>query len=274
MENTSQPTGLTVVFSLARTIESPLQLLPELKQRVRSRFKACPVRSLLSTWKQAELIVRSRASEQEGLGQILNWITNVVAKPHTDLGRQGSVCPFLPRALKAESLFFHELHIDGNTSNDEIDEMIQEYADVFVNTAPASGKARLNKAIVLIFPNLADEDAIQLIEETQRRLKPFFVGRGLMLGEFHKNHQGEGIRNPLFRPLQSPVPLLVIRHLIPSDLLFLVRKSDSASRRVHFLQSFLSIHDGALPAQTEQDAHQALAEALEELSEQTVRLTL
>lgn len=262
------------MFSLARTIESPLHLLPKLKQRVRSRFRTCPVRALLSTWKQAELVVKSRASENDGLGQILNWITNVVAKPHAELGRQGSVCPFLPRALKADSLFFHELLIDGSTSNDEIDEVIQEYAEVFANTAPTSGKARLNKAIVLIFPSLADEDAIQLIEEAQRRLKPFFVERGLMLGEFHKSHQGEGIRNPAFRPLQSPMPLLVIRHLIPSDLLFLVRKSDSASRRVHFLQSFLSIHQDGLLAQTEHEARAALDEALVELAGSSAKMIL
>ena len=245
---------------------SPLSLLPELKQRIRSKVKTCPFHALVNTWKQAEALVKLRGSKNDGLGQILHWILNFVAKPHPDLGRQGSVCPFLPRALKAKSLFFQELNFDESTENIEIDEVIRKFAEVFENTTPTEGKARLNKAIVLVFPNLSDESAVRLIEETQSRLKPFFVERGLMLGEFHKNHQGEGIRNDKFRPLQSPVPLLVIRHLIPSDLIFLVRKSDSAARRVHFVESFLKTQIASLPATIEQEAKAHLDEALQELA--------
>lgn len=211
------------------------------------------------------MLVNSRAAQNDGLGQVLNWITNFVAKPNALVGRQGAVCPFLPRALKAESLFFHEIKTDFDSSNDEIDELIKQYAEIFASTLPNVAKARLNKAIVLVFPKLTDEQAVELIEETQSRLKPFFVERGLMLGEFHKNHQGEGIRNENFRPLQSPVPLLVIRHLIPSDLIFLVRKTDSASRRVHFLQSFLSILGETCSEEIKQQAFDALAEAMTEL---------
>jgi hypothetical protein len=32
-----------------------------------------------------------------------------------------------------------------------------------------------------------------------------------------------GLRNPDFRPLRSPVPMLAIRHMVESDLLFMTR---------------------------------------------------
>lgn len=255
------------MFTLANTFESPLLLLPELKKQIRSRVKTCPFQAILRTWKQAEMLVNARTSKEDGLGQVLSWIANFVAKPNASLGRQGAVCPFLPRALKSDSLFFHELKLDTKLGDDQIDELIKTFADVFANTLPNVGKSRLNKAIVLVFPNLTDELAVKLIEETQHRLKPFFVGRGLMLGEFHENHQGEGIRNDKFRPLQSPVPLLVIRHLLPSDLLFLVRKSDSAARRVHFLQSFLNVLSSSLSEEIRKEASSALIEALSELEQ-------
>jgi hypothetical protein len=194
---------------------------------------------------------------------VIAWIRNFVAKPHTELGRPGAVCPFMARALDSGSIYFKTV---DTASTHNLDEFIAGQADIFLNTAPTQGKARLNKAIVLVFPGLADADARDIIERTQSRLKPFFVERGLMLGEFHRNHPGEAVHNKDFRPLQSPEALLVVRHLVPSDLMFLNRQSDSAARRAHFIQSYLRIYAQSLPPALHAQAITSYEQALSELA--------
>ncbi len=54
----------------------------------------------------------------------------------------------------------------------------------------------------------------------QAKLKNDFVARGLMLGQFHPHCDEPGLWNDDFRPLRSPVPLLGIRHMVPTDFPF------------------------------------------------------
>lgn len=211
------------------------------EKRPAASVSKCPFTRFMQSLGQIETFGASAV-----IMTVVSWIRNFIAKPNPLVGRQGAVCPFMARALNSGSIFFKSVDI---TSPDDIsvDELIKEHAQIFFNTEPTQGKARLNKAIVLVFPHLQKSAAETVIEETQHRLKPFFVERGLMLGEFHQNHQGEGIHNKDFRPLQSPVPLLIIRHLIPSDLIFLNRKSDSAARRAHFIKTYLNLFPAGLP---------------------------
>jgi len=51
-----------------------------------------------------------------------------------------------------------------------------------------------------------------------------FVENGLMIGQFHPLPPVEGgLWTKDFRPLRCPVPLLAIRHMVPTDLPFLTR---------------------------------------------------
>jgi hypothetical protein len=42
-----------------------------------------------------------------------------------------------------------------------------------------------------------------------------------MIGDFLPGHEGPGLHNPSFRPLDSPWPLLGIRTMVEADILFL-----------------------------------------------------
>ncbi len=220
----------------------------------------CPFNRFMQSLSQVEL-----SGGGLKLMSVISWIRSFVAKPNSSVGRQGAVCPFMARAIDSGSIFFKSIHL-SSSDKDSLDELVKSYAEVFFETEPTAGKARLNKAIVLMFPDIAESGAKELIEETQRRLKPYFVERGLMLGEFHRHHQGEGIHNKDFRPLQSPVPLLIVRHLIPSDLIFLNRQSDSASRQVHFIGSYLRLFQNQLPSRLHEQALKSYKRALREMS--------
>jgi hypothetical protein len=44
-------------------------------------------------------------SDQEALQAVADWIKTFVVKPHKDLGRAGTVCPFVPGALERKTLW-------------------------------------------------------------------------------------------------------------------------------------------------------------------------
>lgn len=225
----------------------------------------CPftrMKALLS-FKQVETAVSS-SNDFAGHKALVSWITDFVAMPHKDVGRQGPVCPFMPRALNSDSLLFADVQTK-DLEQDKLESLVKSFADTFLNTEPTRGKARLNKAIVLTFQDIDAKDVLETIEGTQSRLKRHFVERGLMLGEFHSTHQGRGIRNDNFFPLQSPIPLLVIRHMIPSDLPFLTRSSDSAKDRLVFLGAYIREFFWCLPADKRGGLARALFSTLIEL---------
>ncbi|MEO0867043.1 MAG: DUF6875 domain-containing protein, partial [Cyanobacteria bacterium J06642_11] len=103
-------------------------------------------------------------------------------------------------------------------------------------------------------------------DRIQRRLKPFFVEKRLMLGEFYPGNQSPGLHNPDFRPLQSPVPMLVIRSMTEPDLPFLSRTSDAPAVRIKFLESYVKQMSILGHSSRLAEAYQALGEAHQELN--------
>ena len=95
------------------------------------------------------------------------------------------------------------------------------------------------KAIILIFPELPLEDAPEMIDDLQKRLKPKFVSEGLMLGEFHLNNNAPGLHNEEFYPLRTPFPSLAIRYMVPSDIVFLNPLEIDTSIRKNMIETFL-----------------------------------
>jgi hypothetical protein len=43
-------------------------------------------------------------SDREALQAVADWITTFVVRPHKDLGRAGTVCPFVPGSLERNVL--------------------------------------------------------------------------------------------------------------------------------------------------------------------------
>ncbi len=51
-----------------------------------------------------------------------------------------------------------------------------------------------------------------------------------MVGEFHDGPPDKGgLWNPLLRPLDAPVPMLVVRHMVTTDLPFLTSREEHVS---------------------------------------------
>jgi hypothetical protein len=174
---------------------------------------------------------------------IATWVRQFLARPHPDVGRRGAVCPFVPLSLEMDSIWMAE--VPGQDPQfDDVARVITAFRDAFLAMEPTTGPEAMQKSILVVFPALVGKAG--LVDEVQYALKKYFVDMGLMLGEFHADNQSQGLRNPDFRPLRSPIPMLAIRHMVESDLPFLMRESYPAIERSSFLRSYLSRMGGGL----------------------------
>jgi hypothetical protein len=197
------------------------------------------------------------------LRRTVDWCQNFLGRPSRLVGRSGNVCPFVPEAMMRASLKFAVVALNkrGAESAAEIAEMIEACREHFLAREKKDGKIDIFGSMVLIFPGVSSEEAPSVIDPTQRALKPGFVEKGLMLGEFHPFSQTPGLRNRHFRPLRSPIPLLAIRHMVESDVDFLMAPMDSAPARVKSLNAYLKFLGSSLGPTNLTKAREALRAA-------------
>jgi len=176
----------------------------------------------------------------ESVRLVANWVRTYLAAPHAELGRTGPVCPFTPEAINRDSLWIKPVRISTNAEQ-VIEDAVLAGKAAF-SRCPVSTRADdfIFRSLMFVFPDISAQDAPRLIDQVKEKLKPIFVDDGLMLGEFHENNSMPGLHNENFHPLRSPVPMLVIRHMVPSDLVFLNRPDDPRDRRLRYLQAYLT----------------------------------
>ena len=209
----------------------------------------------------------------DALAPAMAWVDEFVVRPNPDLGRTGVVCPFVPEAMRRDLMQYFVVPVElgpelcAEASDDDytavIEPAILRLRDQFVATRIADPRFRLLHSYLMVFRglDLEPERASLLIEKIQRRLKPRFVEMGMMIGEFHPMSNANGLRNPEFRPLRSPIPLLSIRNMVEIDFAFLSRSYDPAPLRVLFLKSYLRHVGHDLSLSSRQRAQTALEEA-------------
>jgi hypothetical protein len=201
--------------------------------------------------------------------EIIQWMKNFLGRPHPNLGRPGSVCPFIPQSLKSNSICLAVIRTKDLYPK-QIEEIIGHYRDIFLDMEVKEQELAINKAFLLIFPDVHIEDVSQSIDSVQQKLKPLFVESGLMIGEFHKRNESPGLHNPNFRPLRSPIPLLAIRFMVEADLPFLVNPADPRLR-IRYLEAYLKCFGDQFTDATKfKNAHQALALAKEQLKQENL----
>ncbi len=202
--------------------------------------------------------------------EVMEWVKSFLAKHHRHLGRPGPVCPFVPHALKSNSI--QMAVIRGNSlAFQQLEEIVKCYRNIFLQGNTGDKEFDIYRAFLLIFPDVHINENFQLIDSLQQKLKPLFVESGLMLGEFHKTTQSSGLHNPDFRPLRSPIPLLAIRFMVDSDLPFLQNPDVDPYLRIRYLEAYLKRFAHTSTEQIKLDtAYQALALAKEQIQETIV----
>ena len=149
--------------------------------------------------------------------QLQRWVADYLTQPNVDLGRAGPVCPFAGPSLDRDLLWVVSVRGTSPAFADVV-AMLHEFRAVFSALPPDAGPNALLKAVLIAFPDVVD---FALIDQLQRTLKPEYVAAGLMVGQFYDGCREPGLWNDRFRPLQSPIPLIAIRHMVSSDFPFL-----------------------------------------------------
>ena len=168
------------------------------------------------------------------LQQIARWSSDYLCKPSPEIGRPGVVCPWTPSAIKRETFWLTEM-TTRDRSDQEVCEDMLSLIDSFNRATPTEGDKTQFKTIVAVFPDIHPENKV---DEFHALLKPAFLDAGLMLGEFYSHCQKPGLRNTRFRPLTSPLPLLVVREMVDFDIVFL---ADSQA----YVNAYLKRHGAA-----------------------------
>lgn len=153
---------------------------------------------------------------------IREWAMTYLAAPHPRLGREGPVCPFTDSSISREA-FWVGCVDKPDLSVEDIARTVAGVVTEFHRLPPMEAPGSLLKSILILFPAVTD---FSKIDQAQRRLKEESTPSGLMIGQFYPGCEEPGVRNPDFRPLRSPIPLLAIRHMVSSDFPFLTAKAE------------------------------------------------
>lgn len=184
------------------------------------------------------------------LRTIHRWTEEYLCQPHPELGREGPVCPYVRSSLR-KGLFFFTVCPGTGLTPERVEARVAALRDWFLELEPRQGNDAIFKTILCLFPDVALERTPHLIDAVQEKLRPLYVAHGLMVGEFHaRPPEKAGLWNQEFRPLRSPVPMLVIRHMVVTDLAFL--KDDRG-----LVASYLKRFGSAIPAHLREAVREA-----------------
>lgn len=161
----------------------------------------------------------ARPGRPDPLEVIAGWVREYLCRPHGELGRSGAVCPYTRQAL-ADGKLLGAVWSPRPDGPEQVARVMRRYLSWFV--AHRGGGSDPHRALLVAFPAVPEQEWETVVEGAQQELKPSFVRHGLMVGEFHPGPPAaKGIRNPAFRPLRSPLPMLAVRPMVRSDLPFL-----------------------------------------------------
>ena len=159
-------------------------------------------------------------SDEASLRAVADWIKSFVVKPHRDLGRAGTVCPFVPGSLERKTLWLAPEQI-ADRDVPEVVELMSGYKRLLLDTRPTEGDDVIYNVIIVVFTDLSADRAQGVFDDVLKHLAvPSYVEDGVLFGPYYEGNKGTAIYNSSFRPFQSPVPFLFVRHGVTSDWKF------------------------------------------------------
>jgi hypothetical protein len=173
----------------------------------------------------------------EACRKTVQWTRDYLCRPHNLLGREGPVCPFTQPSL-THRLFWLAVMPGAEIDIESASDAVERFRDWFFDLEPKTGSEALLKTILIIFPEVSHQRAQIELEGLQKKLKPEFVKKGVMIGQFYEGCPESGLWNDDFHPLQSPLPLLAIRNMVPSDFPFLHGKRGNTDMLISYLNRF------------------------------------
>lgn len=167
-----------------------------------------------------------------------SWAESFLIQSCADLGRDGPVCPYVRPSIRRGLMWIGMSR--GVPQRELVRGIISDAHEIFPALPGQGGHAQsVLRAMVTIFPELRD---YSLIDELHAEFKTVFVERGAMLGQFYPGCAQPGLWNKDFRPLDAPLPMLVVRTMMPTDFPFLLDKPEWMNSYVRKFVPLLPAH--------------------------------
>jgi hypothetical protein len=159
-------------------------------------------------------------SDLVALRAIADWIESYVVEPHEELiGRAGPVCPFLPGSLERRALWLAPEHV-ANGGAAQVLEVMDRYKRRLLEAESSDGDVNYN-VIAVVFTDLPADRAQGAFADVFEQLAvPSYVEDGILFGPYYEGNEATAIYSPSFRPFESPVPFLFVRHGVVEDWKF------------------------------------------------------
>ena len=154
-------------------------------------------------------------SDLDGLRAIADWITTYVTQPHEELvGHAGPVCPFLPGSVERKTLWLASERV-GEAN---VVELMRGYKRLLLEQGDGDD---VYDVIAVVFSDLPAERAQGVFGEVIEQLAvPSYAEDGVLFGPYYAGNEATALYNPGFRPFESPVPFMFVRHGVVGDWKF------------------------------------------------------
>ncbi|WP_280266868.1 DUF6875 domain-containing protein [Nocardia wallacei] len=151
------------------------------------------------------------------------WVDEHLVRPHPDLGRDGPVCPFVRHSVTRELVWAGLVPGGDRLTVTDVRPIIDDALETYRGLRGENPTEAKSLTLVTAFPELTRYDLIDAVHQAR---KTEVVAQGLMLGQFYPGCAVPGLWNRDFRPLDAPVPMLVLRAMMSTDFPFLAARSD------------------------------------------------
>ncbi|RJO79911.1 hypothetical protein D5S18_01200 [Nocardia panacis] len=152
---------------------------------------------------------------------LVAWIDDYLVHPHPELGREGAVCPFVRQAIRRRTLWAAVVAGGDGLTATRMADAVDDAVDIHRQLRAADPDALLSS--LTLFPGLS---RTTLVDAVHAARKSGVVEQGMMLGQFYPDCPVPGLWNREFRPLDAPLPMLIIRRMMSTDFPFLAARSD------------------------------------------------
>ena len=168
-------------------------------------------------------------SDLDGLRAIADWIKTYVTQPHEELvGHAGPVCPFLPGSVERKTLWLTPERV-GEAN---VVELMRGYKRLLLEQA--DGHDDVYDVIAVVFSDLPAERAQGVFGEVIEQLAvPSYAEDGVLFGPYYAGNEATALYNPGFRPFESPVPFMFVRHGVVGDWKFFLDDDEWLGLWVH-----------------------------------------
>lgn len=163
--------------------------------------------------------------------EILAYVQSFLVSQHPHRG--GTMCPFVPKALKYDRIFFSESSKRDNARGHK--EKIIECINFF---KAESATTDVLGSLIILFPSNYE---ISKLLEIHRDNRMLCIRNGLMMGALYPTNQAPSLHNKEYYPSRTPSPTLVLRNMVPNDLVFLGPSLEISKNKLVFLHIFLSL---------------------------------